>query len=52
MNTFVSQAQNRSTHPESRLTEEDRKRIQLETLQRLRDMAGKCCGLLTMIYLC
>jgi hypothetical protein len=38
---FISQAQNRSIHIEPRITEEEKKRIQLETLQKLKDMAGK-----------
>jgi hypothetical protein len=35
-----SPAQNRVSHVESRLTEEERKRIQSETLQKLKDMAA------------
>ncbi|CAF1039318.1 unnamed protein product [Adineta steineri] len=35
-----SPVQNRNIHAESRVTEEDRKRNQLETLQKLRDMAA------------
>jgi hypothetical protein len=33
--------QNRPSHNEPRLTEEDKKRIQLETLQKLKDLAGR-----------
>jgi hypothetical protein len=35
-----SPAQNRSIHIEPRITEEEKKRIQLETLQKLKDMAA------------
>jgi len=37
---FLYQAQNRISHVESRITEEEKKRIQLETLQKLKDMAA------------